>query len=108
MGGKRGLHALLAAQSFWVTIVPVVICGVMSYREPASFGHDGDNFFNHLRATSPHRRHGARHDPVINHGGIDLSVRLGDGSRRHRLRSRAPEAADPVHARLVERVDVDA
>ena len=48
MGGKRGLHALLAAQSFWVTIVLVVICGVMSYREPGSFATE-DNFFNITR-----------------------------------------------------------
>src|SRR5260370_7566593 len=73
MGGKRGLHALLAAQSFWVTIVLVVICGVMSYREPASFASE-DNFFNITRNFAFIGIMALGMTPVIITGGIDLSV----------------------------------
>jgi ribose transport system permease protein len=73
MGGKRGLHALLAAQSFWVTIVLVVICGVMSYREPGSFATE-DNFFNITRNFAFIGVMALGMTPVIITGGIDLSV----------------------------------
>src|SRR5260221_8120002 len=73
MGGKRGLHKLLAAQAFWVTIVLVVICGVMSYREPGSFATE-DNFFNITRNFAFIGVMALGMTPVIITGGIDLSV----------------------------------
>src|SRR5258708_8042000 len=73
MGGKRGLHKLLAAQSFWVTIVLVVICGVMSYREPGSFATE-DNFFNITRNFAFIGVMALGMTPVIITGGVDPSV----------------------------------
>src|SRR5215813_15324049 len=73
MGGGRPLHALLAAQSFWVTIVLVAICAVMSYQQPGSFATE-DNFFNITRNFSFIEIMALGMTPVIITGGIDLSV----------------------------------
>src|SRR5438445_4207381 len=73
MGGKRGLPGLLGAQSFWVTIVLVMICAVMSWREPASFATE-DNFFNITRNFAFIGVMALGMTPVIITGGIDLSV----------------------------------
>ncbi len=73
MGGKRRLHALFGAQSFWVTIVLVAICAVMSYREPDSFATE-DNFFNITRNFAFIGVMALGMTPVIITGGIDLSV----------------------------------
>jgi ribose transport system permease protein len=73
MGGKRGLHSLLGAQSFWVTIVLLAICAVMSYREPDSFATE-DNFFNITRNFAFIGVMALGMTPVIITGGIDLSV----------------------------------
>jgi ribose transport system permease protein len=73
MGGGRPLHALIGAQAFWVTIVLVAICAVMSYQQPESFATE-DNFFNITRNFSFIGVMALGMTPVIITGGIDLSV----------------------------------
>src|SRR6266478_2463297 len=73
MGGTRRLHSVLATQAFWVTIVLVLICAVMSWREPESFA-TADNFFNITRNFAFIGVIALGMTPVIITGGIDLSV----------------------------------
>ena len=73
MGGGRHLHRLVGAQSFWVSVVLVAICAVMSYRQPDSFGTE-DNFFNITRNFAFIGVMALGMTPVIITGGIDLSV----------------------------------
>jgi ribose transport system permease protein len=73
MGGKRRLRGMIATQAFWVTIVLVTICAVMSYREPDSFG-TSENFFNITRNFAFIGVMALGMTPVIITGGIDLSV----------------------------------
>src|SRR5260221_12758669 len=73
MGGGRRLHGLVGAQSFWVTVVLVAICSVMSYQQPDSFATT-DNFFNVTRNFAFIGVMALGMTPVIITGGIDLSV----------------------------------
>src|SRR5260370_14901895 len=73
MGGKRRMRGMIATQAFWVTIVLVTICAVMSYREPDSFG-TSENFFNITRNFAFIGVMALGMTPVIITGGIDLSV----------------------------------
>jgi ribose transport system permease protein len=73
MGGTKRLPAMLASQSFWVTIVLLAISAVMSYREPDSFG-TAENFFNITRNFAFIGVMALGMTPVIITGGIDLSV----------------------------------
>src|SRR5262249_31846086 len=73
MGGGRPFHALVGTQSFWVTIVLVAICAVMSYQQPGSFATE-DNFFNITRNFAFIGVMALAVTPVIITGGLDLSV----------------------------------
>src|SRR5258708_19054014 len=73
MGGTRRHHAMFASQSFWVTVVLLAICAVMSYREPDSFG-TSENFFNITRNFAFIGVMALGMTPVIITGGIALSV----------------------------------
>ncbi len=64
---------IVAAQSFWVTVALVVICVVMTFLQPASFG-TMENFFNITRNFSFIGIMALGMTAVIATGGIDLSV----------------------------------
>src|SRR4029077_6909324 len=64
---------IAGAQSFWVTVALLVICLVMTYLQPASFGTT-ENFFNITRNFSFIGIMALGMTAVIATGGIDLSV----------------------------------
>jgi ribose transport system permease protein len=64
---------VMGAQSFWVTIALVIICAVMTYLQPESFGTT-ENFFNITRNFSFIGIMALGMTAVIATGGIDLSV----------------------------------
>jgi len=66
------LQRIAAAQSFWVTIALILICAVMSVKEPV-FATE-DNFFNITRNFAFIGIMALGMTPVIVTGGIDLSV----------------------------------
>jgi ribose transport system permease protein len=69
---KTALAALFASQAFWVTVALVIICVVMSIREPVFASED--NFFNITRNFAFIGIMALGMTPVIITGGIDLSV----------------------------------
>ena len=64
---------IVGAQSFWVTVALVIICAVMTYLQPESFGTT-ENFFNITRNFSFIGIMALGMTAVIATGGIDLSV----------------------------------
>src|SRR5574340_1483710 len=64
---------LANAQSLWVTVALIIICGVMSWLEPASFATP-ENFYNTTRNFSFIGIMALGMTAVIATGGIDLSV----------------------------------
>jgi ribose transport system permease protein len=66
------IDTLIASQAFWVTVALVIICGVMSIREPVFASED--NFFNITRNFAFIGIMALGMTPVIITGGIDLSV----------------------------------
>jgi ribose transport system permease protein len=64
---------IVGAQAFWVTVALVIICVVMSWLEPASFGTT-ENFYNITRNFSFIGIMALGMTAVIATGGIDLSV----------------------------------
>ena len=73
MGGARRLPAMLATQAFWVTLVVLAMCAVMSVAYPRAFGTQ-ENFFNITRNFSFIAIMALGQTLVIITGGIDLSV----------------------------------
>ena len=69
---KTALATLSASQAFWVTVALVIICVVMSIREPVFASED--NFFNITRNFAFIGIMALGMTPVIITGGIDLSV----------------------------------
>ena len=69
---KTALATLFASQAFWVTVALVIICVVMSIREPVFASED--NFFNITRNFAFIGIMALGMTPVIITGGIDLSV----------------------------------
>src|SRR6516164_1043351 len=69
---KTALGTLFASQAFWVTVALVIICVVMSIREPVFASED--NFFNITRNFAFIGIMALGMTPVIITGGIDLSV----------------------------------
>lgn len=69
---RNALQALVASQSFWVTVALAIICGIMSAWQPSfpTF----ENFFNTTRNFSFIGIMALGMVPVIATGGIDLSV----------------------------------
>jgi ribose transport system permease protein len=64
---------ITASQAFWVTVALVIICAVMTYLQPESFGTT-ENFFNITRNFSFIGIMALGMTAVIATGGIDLSV----------------------------------
>ena len=64
---------IVGAQSFWVTVALIIICAVMTFLQPASFG-SSENFFNITRNFSFIGIMALGMTAVIATGGIDLSV----------------------------------
>ena len=69
---KTVLATLFGSQAFWVTVALVIICVVMSIREPVFASED--NFFNITRNFAFIGIMALGMTPVIITGGIDLSV----------------------------------
>src|SRR6516225_5143027 len=67
------LQGALASQPFWVTIALMVICAVMTVKQPDAFA-SADNFFNITRNFAFIGIMALGMTAVILTGGIDLSV----------------------------------